>query len=109
MDHDATGPTGVSIARTTDGLTISDRGDTEPVKTTQTGPLIDRRETTHTDHVDDTVLQISGAGHWLTAMSDSLYHRWEHWDVLQGHCAVQMELVLECLDVLTAWCHSWDC
>ena len=93
LDHETTGPTVVSIVRTTDSSAISDRGDTEPVETTQTNPLIDRPETTHADHVDDAVPQISGSGHWflegwisdhsveflvdsgssVTAMSDSLY------------------------------------
>ena len=35
------------------------------METAQTDPLIDRPETTHADHVDDTVLQISDAGHWF--------------------------------------------
>ena len=59
----------------------------------QTGLPIDRSEPVNTEHVDDSVLQISGAGHWflegwigdhsveflvnsgssVTAMSDSLY------------------------------------
>ena len=63
------------------------------METTQTGPPLNRPETVHDDHVDDPVLQISGAGHWylegwigdhsveflvdsgssVTAMSDSLY------------------------------------
>ena len=71
---------------------MPDRADTEPVETTQTGSLMDRPDSPYTDHVDDSVLQISGAGHWflerwigdhsveflvdsgssVTAMSDSL-------------------------------------
>ena len=51
--------------QTTDSLTITDRGDTDPVETTQTGPLMDRPDTTDADHVDDTVLQISSTGHWF--------------------------------------------
>ena len=63
------------------------------METTQTGSLMDRPDSPYTDHVDDSVLQISGAGHWflegwigdhsveflvdsgssVTAMSDSLY------------------------------------
>ena len=67
--------------------------DPEPVAEAQTGLLIDRSEPMDAEHVDDSVLQISGAGHWflegwigdhsveflvdsgssVTAMSDSLY------------------------------------
>ena len=63
------------------------------METTQTGPPLNRPETVNDDHVDDAVLQISGAGYWflegwigdhsveffvdsgssVTAMSDSLY------------------------------------
>ena len=63
------------------------------METTQTGSLMDRPDSPYTDHVDDLVMQISGAGHWflegwicdhsveflvdsgssMTAMSDSLY------------------------------------
>ena len=62
------------------------------METTQTGPPLNRPETVNDEHVDDAVLQISGAGHWflegwigyhsveflvdsgssVTAMSDSL-------------------------------------
>ena len=65
------------------------------METTQTGSLMDRPDSPYTDHVDDSVLQISGAGHWflegwigdhlvefrvdsgssVTAMSDSLYQK----------------------------------
>ena len=63
------------------------------METTQTGSLMDRLDSMCADHVDDSVLQISGAGHWflegwigdhsveflvdsgssVTAMADSLY------------------------------------
>ena len=63
------------------------------METTQTGSLMDRPDSPYTNHVDDSVLQISGAGHWflegwigdhsveylvdsgssVAAMSDSLY------------------------------------
>ena len=63
------------------------------METAQTGLLMDRPDSVNADHVDDSVLQISGAGHWflegwicdhsveflvdpgslVTAMSDSLY------------------------------------
>ena len=62
----------------------------------QTGPPLNNPEPVKDDHVDDTVLQISGAGYWflegwisdqsveflvnsgssVTAMSDSLYQTW---------------------------------
>ena len=100
------------------------------METTQTGPLLNHPETAHDDHVDDAVLQTSGAGHWflegwngdhsvdsgsLVQLCQNLYirlwstleHQWERWDERRGHCMVQM--VLECPDVLTAWYHSWDC
>ena len=35
------------------------------METTQTGSLMDRPDSPYTDHVDDSVLQISGAGHWF--------------------------------------------
>ena len=67
--------------------------DTEPVAEAQTDLTIDRSEPMDTEHVDDSILQITGAGHWflegwigdhsveflvdsgssVTAMSDSLY------------------------------------
>ena len=63
------------------------------METTQTNSLMDRPDSPYTNHVDDSVLQILGAGHWfkegrigdhsvkflvdsgssVTAMSDSLY------------------------------------
>ena len=133
LDRNTAESTGASRTQTTDSLTIPDQADTEPVETTQTGSLMDRPDSPYTDHVDDSVLQISGAGHWflegwigdhsvellvdsgssVTAMSDSLYqtlvqagHRWERWDILQVLYAVQTGLGLECRDALTAWCHS---
>ena len=93
LDHDTTGLTCASIVRTADSSAISGRRDGGQVETTQTGPPLSRPETVNDDHVDDAVLQISGAGHWflegwigdysveflvdsgssVTAMSDSLY------------------------------------
>ena len=35
------------------------------MENTQTGPPLSRPDTVIDDHVDDTVLQISGAGHWF--------------------------------------------
>ena len=90
------------------------------MEVTQTGPdpVID-------DHVDDDILQISGAGHWflegwigdhsveflvdsgssVTAMSDSLYQTL----VCAGAPVGTLGPVSGCLDVLTVWCRSWGC
>ena len=93
LDQNVFGPTGVSRVQTTDGPAVSDRGDTVPMETAWTGLLIDRPDSLNADRVDDSVRQISGAGHWflegwigghlveflvdsgssVTAMSDSLY------------------------------------
>ena len=93
LDHDTTGLTSASIVRTTDSSAISGQRDGGRVETTQTGPPLNGPEIVNDDHVDDAVLQISGAGHWflegwigdhsveflvdsgssVTAMSDSLY------------------------------------
>ena len=112
LDQSVIGPTGVSIIQTANNLTVPDRSvsrmisgeDPLPVTAARTGLLMDRPEPVDTEHVGDSVLQISGAGHWflegwigdhsveflvdsgssVTAMSDSLYqtlvhvgHRWE--------------------------------
>ena len=81
-----------------DTLTVSDREDTIPMETAWTGSLMDRPDSVNADHVDDSVLQISGAGHWflegwigdhsveflvdsgssVTARSDSLYQTLVH-------------------------------
>ena len=87
----------MSIDQTADDSTVADRSvsgeDPLPVAAAQTGLLMDRPDPVDTDHVDDSVLQITGAGHlflegWIgnhsveflvnsgssvTAMSDSLY------------------------------------
>ena len=101
MDQSVIGPTGISITQTADDSTVPDRSvsraisgeDPLPVAMAQTGLLIDRSEPVDIEHVVDSVLQISGAGHWflegwigdhsveflvdsgllVTAMSDSLY------------------------------------
>ena len=101
MDQSDIGPTGISIAQAAGDSTVPDRSvsraisgeDALPVAAAQTGLPIDRSEPVDTEHVDDSVLQISGAGHWflegwignhaveflvdsgssVTAMSDSLY------------------------------------
>ena len=101
MDQSDIGPTGVSIAQAAGDSTVPNRSvlraisveDPLPVAAAQTGLLIDQSEPVNTEHVDDSVLQISVAGHWflegwigdhsveflvdsgssVTAMSDSLY------------------------------------
>ena len=66
LDRNTAESSGASRAQTTDSLTIPDRADTEPVETTQTGSLIDQPDSPYTDHVDDSVLPISGrdTGSW---------------------------------------------
>ena len=85
--------------QTADDSTVPDRSVSraisgeDPLPVAQTGLPMDRPEPVDTEHVDDSVLQISGAGHWFlegwisdnlveflvdsgssaTAMSDSLY------------------------------------
>ena len=86
------------MAQTTDSSTVSDREDTIPVETAQTGSLMDRPDSVNADHVDDSVLHISEKGHWflegwigdhsveflvdsgssVTVMSDSLYQTLVH-------------------------------
>ena len=101
LDQSDIGPTGVSITQTAGDSTVPDHSvsraisgeDPLPVAAGQTGLLIDRSEPVDTEHVDDSVLRISGAGHWflerwigdhsveflvdsgssVTAMFDSLY------------------------------------
>ena len=129
LDRNAAKLTGAYIAQTTYSLTIPDRVDTEPVETTHTGSLMVRPDSPYTDHVDDSVLQFSGAEHWfldgwiadhsveflvdsgssMTAMSDSLYQTLVCAGAPVGvlgaleHYAVQAGLGLECQDALTAW------
>ena len=104
-----------------------------PVAAAQTGLPIDRSEPVNTEHVDDSVLQISGTlvprrmdrrpfggvfGR-LGILGDS--HVWllipdtgPRWgtggsvEVLHKHCLALTVLQYEYRDVLTAWCHSWD-
>ena len=101
MDQSDIGTTGVSITQAAGDLTVPERSvlrvisweDPLPVAAAQSGLPIDRSEPVNTEHVDDSVLQISGAGHWflegwigdhsvaflvdsgssVTAMSDTLY------------------------------------
>ena len=90
-DQSDIGPTGVSITQAAGDSTVPDHFVSAAA---QTGLPIDRSEPVNTEHhVDDSILQISGAGHWfiegwigdhsveflvdsgssVTAMSDSLY------------------------------------
>ena len=101
MGQSGIGPTGASTPPTPGDSTLPDfpismaisGEDPEPVAEAQTDLSIDRSEFMDTEHVDDSVLQITGAGHWflkgwigdhsveflvnsgfsVTAMSDSLY------------------------------------
>ena len=65
LDQNTAESTGAPRAQTTDSLTVPDRVYTRPVETTQTGSLMDRPDSPYVNHVDDSVLQISGAGHWF--------------------------------------------
>ena len=136
LDQNIAESTGAPRAQTTDSLTISDRVDTEPVETTQTGSLMDQPDYPYTDHVDDSVLQISGAGHWflegwigdhsveflvdsgssVTAMSDSLYQTLIQTGAPVGAlgytsrtlCGANGTGIGVSGDALTAWYHTWD-
>ena len=59
------GLTGASVVRTTDSSAISDWRDNRQLENTQTGPPLNNPEPVIDDHVDDSALQISGAGHWF--------------------------------------------
>ena len=63
--QDTAGLTGAPVDRTTDSSVISDRSDNKRVEATRTGPFLDSSDSVGDDHVDDAVLQISGAGHWF--------------------------------------------
>ena len=52
--------------------------DPEPVAEAQTGLPIDRSEPMDTEHVADSILQISGAGHWFLE-DGSATIRWSFW------------------------------
>ena len=73
MDQSDIGPTGASIPPTPGDSTIPDHSvsrsisgeDPEPVAEAHAGLPIDRSEPMDTEHVDDSVIQISGAGHWF--------------------------------------------
>ena len=90
--------TGASLVRTTDSSPIPDQDVTHTEDQTPTGLQINRPDITHLEHVDDSVMQISGTGHWfleewicnhsveflvdsgssVTAMSNSLYQTLAH-------------------------------
>ena len=107
LDQSDIGPTGAYMPPTPGDSTVPDRPiisreisgeDPEPVAEAQTDLPIDQSEPMDTEHVDDSVLQISGTGHWflegwigdhsveffvdsgssVTAMSDSLYQTLVH-------------------------------
>ena len=73
MDQSDIGPIGVSIAQAAGDSTVPDHSmsraisgeDPLPVAAAHAGLPIDRSEPVNTEHVDDSVLQISGAGHWF--------------------------------------------
>ena len=64
VDQDVVPSTGASLVCTTDSSPIPDREVTHADKT-PTGLQINRLDITHVEHVDDSVMQISGIGHWF--------------------------------------------
>ena len=94
MDQDVTASTGASFVRTTDSLSMHHREVNHESDQPSTGLQIDHPDITHTEQEDDSVMQISGTGHWflegwigdhsveflvdsgssMTAMSNSFYH-----------------------------------
>ena len=65
MDQDITTSTSASLVRTTDSSPTHDREVTHTADQTSTGLQINRPDITHAEHVDDSVMQISGTGHWF--------------------------------------------
>ena len=65
MDRDVTTSTGASLVRTTDSSPTYDREVTHTADQASTGLQINRPDITHVEHVDDSVMQISGNGHWF--------------------------------------------
>ena len=65
VDQDVTTSTGASLVRTTDSSPTPDREVTHHADQTPTGLQINRPDITHVEHVDDSVMQISGTGHWF--------------------------------------------
>ena len=134
MDQGVATLIGASIVRSADSSPMPDR---EVVCAADHAPadlLMHRPDSTCIEHVDDSVMQISGTGHWflegwigdhsvdflfdsgssVTAMSNSLYQtlvragpHWECWNILRERYAAQTGLHLACRAALTAWCHSW--
>ena len=87
LDQSDIGPTCVSITQTAGDLTVPDRSvsraisgeDPLPVAAAQTGLPIDWSEPVDTEHVDDSVLQISRAGHWFLEGGMGDHSRWTFW------------------------------
>ena len=65
VDQDVTTPTGASLVRTTDSSSTYDREVTHDSDQTSTGLQINHPDITHMEQVDDSVMQISGTGHWF--------------------------------------------
>ena len=65
VDQDVTTSTDASLVRTTDNSPTPDREVTHTTDQTPSGSQIDRTDITHVGHVDDSVMQISGTGHWF--------------------------------------------
>ena len=65
MDRDVTTSTGASLVRTTDSSPTHGRVVTHTADQTSTGLQINRPDITHVEHEDDSVMQISGNGHWF--------------------------------------------
>ena len=65
VDQDVAATTGVSIVCATDSSPIPDWEVTHTVDHTLAGLQMIRPDTTYVEHVDDSVMQISGTGHWF--------------------------------------------
>ena len=63
VDQDVTTSTGASLVCTTDSSPTHDREVTHTADQILTGLQINRLDITHVEHVDDSVMQISGTGH----------------------------------------------
>ena len=132
-----TTPTGASLVRTTDSSSTYDREVTHDSDQTSTGLQINHPDITHMEQVDDSVMQISGTGHWflegwigdhsveflvysrssVTAMSNSFYQALVHAGAPLGVLGptartlrkARTGLELVCRDALIVWCPSWAC
>ena len=65
VDRDVTALTVASLVRYTDSSPTHDREVTHDTDQASTGLQINRPITTHMEQVDDSVMQISGTGHWF--------------------------------------------